>query len=193
MSDANYYSLLTAGEAHWKPKLCSEYPNMMMTAPTLMSTADSGVTYTFGSDTAPLAVEVYGSLTGERLVVGQYGDGNCDYVWEGDNIRMPLNRIRSFPDGAPYARYVPGPVSIDASTQPTMLPAYTRQLIVIRAVILWALRGNMRDASAFQELEANTWSEIQISLKQSNIFYGDSANRRSVRLRGLGYLWARGR
>lgn len=191
MSDANWYLLITEAEAHWKPKLAAEYPYHMFDAPTLMTSSDSGVTYVFPSETAPLAVEVYASLTGPRLVCGQFGDSSADYCWEGSQIRMTMNTARTFANG-PYARWVDSPVTIDASTSPTMKPTYTRRLLAHRACILWASRGGMRDPAPFEKMESDAWTEIQQSLKNSNMFYGDASHSRG-RVRGLSYLWARGR
>lgn len=192
MTDANYYSLLTEAEAHWKPKLAGEYPYHMFGAPTLITSADSGVTYTFSTETAPLAVEIYASLTGPRLILGQFGDPNADYTWEGSQIRSTMNTARIYANG-PYARWVAAPIAISSGVDPTLKPIYTRALLVHRAAILWARRGGMRDATPFLELEAETWTEVQQSLKNSNIVYGDAAHSGRQRLRGLSYLWARGR
>jgi hypothetical protein len=190
---ADIYSWLTQAQAFWKPKLAAIYPYAMLTAPTLMTTADSGVTFQFPSESAPLAVEIYPSLVGERMIVGQFPDTGADYVWEVSQIRMPANQSRNFSDGAPYARWVGSPGTIDANTQPTMLPAFTRQLLVDRALIYWATRGGLRDPAPFEKRERDTWAELEESLRNMNPFFGDTANRQSRRVSGLGYLLARGR
>jgi hypothetical protein len=123
--------------------------------------------------------------------VGQFGDPNADYVWEGSQIRMPLNQVRSFGDG-PYGRWVTSPGTIDATTQPTMKPTYTRQLLVDRALVYFATRGGLRDPAPYLQREQQTWTELEESLKNSNPWYGDAANRQTGRMRGVGYLLARG-
>lgn len=188
----DWYAWLTRAQGFWVPKLAAEYPYHSFVPPTLMTTSDGGITYQFPSETAPLAVEVYFGLTGPRLIVGQFDDPDADYVWEGSQIRMTLNQVRGFSDGAPYARWVASPGTIDANTQPTMRPLYTRQLLIDRALIYWATRGGLRDATPFEKRENTTWAELEESLKNSNPFYGDSANRGSSRVRGIGYLLARG-
>lgn len=190
-SDANWYTWLTRAEAYWKPKLASQYPYHMFGAPTLITSADSGVTYTFGSEASPLAVEVYTSLTGTRLRVGQFGDSNGDYVWEGSQIRMPGNTARVFANG-PYARWVTSPTTIDGSTQPTIKPTWTRQLLVDRALIYYARTPPGQDAERFELQEAETWANVQESLKNSNPFYGDAANS-GGRVSGVRYLGLRSR
>jgi hypothetical protein len=187
----DWYSWLTQAEQYWKPKLAAEYPYAMMTPPTLMLTSDGGVTFTFPNETAPLAVEIYSSLVGDRMRVGQYADTGADYVWQVSSIRMPSNQPQGFSDGAPYARYVTSPGTIDANTDSTMLPAFTRQLLVDRALIYWATRGGLRDASPFEKREKETWAELQESLKDMNPFFGDAANRRGSRVTGLAYILAR--
>lgn len=188
---ADEYAWLTEAQAYWLPRVAAEYPYHMFTAPTLLSTADSGVTYQFPSESAPLAVEVYATLRGPRLYVGQYDDPAADYVWEGSQIRMTTNQARSFSDGAPYARWVASPGTIDASTQPTLKPVYARQLLVDRSLIYWATRGGVRDPSPFRDRETESWRELQEALKNSNPYYGDAANRQTSRLTGRGYLLAR--
>ena len=190
MTDANWYDLLTAGEAYWKPKLAGQYPYHMFGAPTQLTSSDGGVTYIFPNESAPLAVEVYAALVRPRLVAGQFGDPNADYVWEGSQIRMTTNTARAFASG-PYARWVAAPTTINASTDPTLKPTFARQLLVCRAVIHWATRGGLRNPQTFRDLEEETWRETQEALKQSNLFYGDAANRQTQRVSGLGYLLAR--
>lgn len=189
---SDWYGWLSAAQMEWKPKLAAEYPYAMFNAPTIMTTSDSGVTYQFpGGEIAPLAVEIYPSLTGERMTVGQFSDPNADYVWEVSQIRMPMNQTRGFSDGAPYARWVSAPGVIDASTQPTMQPLHTRQLLVDRALVYFCKRGGLRDPKPFLDGETKTWADLQESLKGSNIYYGDAANRSTGKLRGVNYLLAR--
>ena len=186
---ADIYAWLTRAEAHWKPKLAGQYPYHMFSVPTQMTTSDSGVTYVFPSETAPLAVEIYAALVGPRLIAGQFGDSNADYVWEGSQIRMTTNTARTFPSG-PYARWVDSPGTIDGSTEPTLAPTFTRQLLVDRALIYWA-RASQNDPRRFIDQETETWTEVQEALKQSNMFYGDASISQTPRGSGLGYLLAR--
>ncbi len=192
-ASADWYAWLTQAEQDWKPLLAAEYPYHMFTAPTLMTTGDGGVTFQFPGESAPLAVEVYTAINGDRMIAGQFGDTYSDYVWEGSQIRMPANQVVGFSNGAPYARWVPSPGTIDANTQSTMKPAYTRILLVHRALIYRAKRpGSGADPSMFQTAEDKAWKQLQEALKNSNVFYGDAANRQTRRVSGIGYLLARG-
>lgn len=192
-SDAQVYRWLTKAETIWKPKVAAVYPYHMFSAPTLMTTSDGGVTYTVSGETAPLAIEVYTSLTGDRLTVGQYNDQGADYTWEGSRIRMTNSTARTFATstGAPYARYVASPSTVDGSTQSTINPSWARQLLVDRALILFARAKPGTDAAKFEKQETDNWTFIEESLKNSNIFYGDSANRGGRRVTGIGYLGLR--
>lgn len=190
-ADADIYAWLTRGEALWKPKIAGVYPYHMYSAPTQMTSSDSGVTYSISAEAAPLAIEVYASLTGPRLIAGQYDDTAADYVWEGSKIRMVNSTARTFNSG-PYARYVASPGPIDASTDSTILPSFARQLLVDRALIYWA-RATEKDASPFEAQEIETWGQVEESLKQSNVTYGDAANRQGRKVSGITYLGLRGR
>ena len=64
---ADWFAWLTQAESDWKPELAAEYPYHMFTAPTRLTTTDGGITFQFPLEAAPLAVEVYPSLTGERM------------------------------------------------------------------------------------------------------------------------------
>ena len=189
-ADADIYAWLTRAEALWKPRICSVYPYFMFEAPTLMTSSDSGVTYVFASEAAPLAVEVYPALIGEPLVCGQFGDTSADYVWEGSKIRMPGNIARVFANG-PYGRWVEAPGTIDASTDSTILPAGARQLLVDQALIYWSRAMPGLDPQRFLDQLDETWASVELSLKQANIKYGDAANRQRAKVSGLAYLHAR--
>jgi len=162
----------------------------MFEVPTLMTSSDGGVTYVFASETAPLAVEVYPGLIGDPLVCGQFGDTSADYVWEGSKIRMPGNVARTFAAG-PYGRWVAAPTTVDGSTPSTMNPAYTRRLLVDQALVYWA-RAVDKPVQKFEQQLAASWESIETSLKQSNMRYGDAANRQARKVTGITYLGLRG-
>ena len=152
LTDAQGYNLLTEGQSHWHSVIATQAPWWLMGAPTQLSTADSGVTYTFGAGVYPLAVEVYETLDGRLMRPGAYWDRTADYIWEGDNIRFPGN-VAWTP--APYARWVSTPTAIDGSTAPVLHPAHARTLIVYRAAVLWATpRGGQ---GPFEQLERRAW------------------------------------
>jgi hypothetical protein len=154
---ANWYSLLTRGEAHWKPIIAAHYPGPMYGNPTLLTAASDAKTFTWATSSVPagmipLSIELYYSLTGRMLLPGTYDDGIADYVLEGDTVRITRGRSFSFPAGAPYARFVTPPGTIDASTDSTIEPKPLRVLPVYHALQLWASRGGYQDPSFYRSL-----------------------------------------
>lgn len=105
--------------------------------PTLLTSSDGGVTY-------PLAewpmghMEVYAVESGGRELRGSsYGDLSGGFVFEGNKLRMPGNRPRTFASG-PYARYSGYPQRLSASQEPTLMPYPARELILYKALVLAA-------------------------------------------------------
>lgn len=151
--DTDWYAMLTEAEAQWKPVIATHYPNDMFGAPVLMTSSDSGYTYTLpGSEIDPLALLVLESATGAPLKPGAYWDQSSDYVHEGGGtIRMTNGRSRTFSAG-PYARYIAGPGTIDASTDSTIKPKRLRLLLVHAACQIDASRGGMDDPAYYEAL-----------------------------------------
>lgn len=186
MTDAIGYQLLTEGQAHWTGTVAAQCPWVLMGAPTLLTSSDSGETYPFvdasGNSIAPLAVEVYDTKAGRLLKNGAYWDASADYVWESHRIRFPQGALKTFANG-PYARYIVPPVAVSAAVAPTLLPAHARLLVVYRAAALWATRGGMRDPSPYYEAERRFWlgdfstGDVGLlgALKGQNPFLGGAA------------------
>ena len=157
-----------------------------MTAPTLLTSADSNETYTFGTDAdsdniVPLAVMIFAKKDGRPLRPGTYWDLAADYVWEGDKIRFARGKTKAFSDG-PYARFITPPGDISAAIEPTLLPKQARVLLVYRAVALWASRGGVRDPQTYFDLEERAWvgrPEVGdygfLGMKMQNPFQGMEA------------------
>lgn len=191
VTDANWYSMLTEGHAHWVNTIVAQCPWVMMGAPTLLASSDSGETYQFvdasSNSIAPLAVEVYDTKAGRLLKNGAYWDASSDYVWEGHQIRFPQGALKTFSNG-PYARYVLPPTTVSASVEPTLLPVHARLLAVYRAAALWASRGGMRDPAPYYEAERRMWlgdfasGDVGLlgALKMQNPFLGAAAYSQSV-------------
>jgi hypothetical protein len=158
VDDEEWYSLLTLGQEHWYQTFAVVFPHVLYGAPQKLVTADGGETYTFPSDVWPMGgVEIRASRSGELLTpTVEWGDGG-DFVHEGARIRIPSGKTRTFADG-PYARYIVPPGVIDASTQPTLTPAFARVLIGQKALADWAHRGaGQRDPTYFEALMQKTW------------------------------------
>jgi hypothetical protein len=140
ISDPEIFALLEQGQRHVYGIFASHVPDVLYGDPTIMSTSDSKV-YTFASSVFPLgSVEIRSARNGQLLTPGTEWDSNADFVWEGDQIRIPNNRTRSFSSG-PYARYISIPTALDADNEPSLKPPHARILILYHALYLWAEIG----------------------------------------------------
>jgi hypothetical protein len=182
MSDPAWYLLLELAQSYWTGVFAVHFPYLMMSAPTALTTADGGLTYTFPGGIYPLAVELY-DATGPATLLrpGAYFDSSADIVWEGNQIRFPQNQGNFGIN--PVARYVAPPGVLDASTPPTLMPPHARMLLVYRAVGQWAAQGGMRDPGGYFGLEQRAWlgnpatGDVGLlgTLKLQNTWYGGSA------------------
>lgn len=159
-----WYDLLSEAQDHWVRRIAAIYPEALYGAPVKLTTADGGYTYTFGNDADgqpifPIGhVELRESRTGRVLIPGADWQDN-DFVMEGNKIRIPNGRTKTFTSG-PYARFVAPPTNISAAVQPVINPPQARVLIVLRAVITWATNGNLRDPSPWEREEQSQWETI---------------------------------
>lgn len=200
MADTDWYAYLTEAQAHVYNVWAAHVPWVLMGAPTAMSTADSGATYTFSSSITPLAVEIY-DANYNLLKNGAFWDTQAGYVWEGIRIRFPkaVSKIATY-----YARYITPPGVIAAATEPTLVPTHGRMVLVYHALWLWATMGNLRDPQPFANLEqAFLWGDpargsvgVLIALKTQNPFAGSAAYQTSSGMlndvsTGAGYVGMR--
>lgn len=163
-SDAQLYRLLTLAQVDVVNSVAAQFPRALMEAPTLMTSADGGLTYTVdaldadGEAVQPFGhAEVYAKLNGGELYGSTYGAGEQDVVFEGGRIRLPGARARTFSAG-PYIRYVKPCPDISASSEPVLQPKDARILIVYRALVLAQSRGGLRDTSWARELYDRAWA-----------------------------------
>lgn len=142
-TDAQLYLWLGQGQMDIHARLAVYAPNANIIAPTQMSTADSGYTYTFGTDSAlptnyqdlfPVGnVAIYrtrNDVPDWPMVEG------VDYLMEGNRIRMP--DYSPFSGPAPYYRSLTLPTTLDGSTAPVLKPVQARELIVDAAAVRYA-------------------------------------------------------
>jgi hypothetical protein len=160
IADADIYTLLEEGQKHAFITISTHVPEVLYGAPTKLTTTDGGATYTFPSAVFPFgSVEIRASRNGSVLVPGAEWS-NADFVWEGDQIRIPNGRTRTFSDG-PYARYIAPPGVLNGSNQPTLKPPMARSMILYYALYLWAERGggmNQVDPNRFLGLYQSVWA-----------------------------------
>jgi hypothetical protein len=153
------YALLSDAQQQVVVEIANHVPHMLLGPPTQMVTADNGLTYTFGTDgdgdnIFPIgSVEIAARNGRSTLYASAYADGSLDYVLEGDRIRMPRGRARTFTSG-PYARFITPPPEITAVVQPMarIKPKSARMLIVYRALVNWANLGGELDPRPFEEM-----------------------------------------
>lgn len=162
-STAQKYRILSLAQREVFTDLCALFPRLLMGAPELMVTTDSGATYTISGTNVDAgaimpfgSAEVYGSATGRELYGSTYSGKEGDVVFEGAKIRMPAGGTRTF-DTGPYIRYSAMPGVLDASTEP-VLPSEVRGLIVPVALMKFANRGGLRDSTWARELYADVWA-----------------------------------
>lgn len=163
LTDPQIYRLLTIGQQQVVKDVAPRFPRLLMEAPALMVSTDSGATYHINATDAdsntvqPFGhAEVYAKADGRELWGSTYSLRDGDIVFEGGQVRIPGGQTRTF-DTGPYIRYVALPSTIDANTQPSV-PMVLRGLIVPRALVLWANRGGGRDPRPYEEMYQSEWA-----------------------------------
>ena len=157
-ADADWYNWLTSAQEEWYGRFCAiGLGHILMEAPTLISTSDGGETYDMPSSAYPAGgVQLYKAKDGRPLLHGAYWDTGADYVWEGNKIRFPRGKTKTYTNG-PYVRYVIEPGVIASGTEPTLVPTRARKLLVFRACVYWASRGGYRNPQVYEKLEDDAW------------------------------------
>lgn len=186
LTDALGYELLADAQRGLVLDVAARVPNAMMGAPVLLTSSDGGYTYTFGTDDDANDAfvvghcEVYASDGGAPLYASSYGDGEGDFVIEGDRIRIPRGQARSFSVG-PYARFQKVPLTLSASVAPVFTPVWGRMAIVYGAWQRFCAVGQYRDDRQPQELYERELSKIMLALKTQFTTYGFPAGLRARR------------
>jgi hypothetical protein len=161
IADADWYAFMTDAQDRAFHDLAPRVPDAMYGAPVALGTSDSGATYTFASTVFPIGhVRIYptrSAIPDSPLVEG------VDYLHEGDAIRIPNGRTRTFSDGGPWARWITPPGVIDGSTPATLIAPALR-LVVYGAVSLGAERLQ-RDITPYETLYERTLSAVILSLR----------------------------
>lgn len=137
IGDPVKYGFLADGQDSVLTEIAGIVGKVLYGAPIAMTTADSGLTWTFGTDgngypLVPLSAHVYPSL---NAIPDYPWNPGQDYLDEGSTIRMMNNIPYS---GTLYWQGVTPPQQISATVQPILNPPAARILIVIRAVQQYA-------------------------------------------------------
>jgi hypothetical protein len=146
-TDAAWYTLLSDAQDTVYRLFAQHVPHVLVSAPTALTSSDGGYTYATPSNAFVYGfAEIRHGRAGPLLEAGADYSSTADFVWEGDSIRMPHGRTRTFGDGL-YLRYIAPPAAVSASVEPTLTPDYARVLMVYEAVKQWAGQGALRDPS----------------------------------------------
>lgn len=195
LSSDRAYLVLSEAQDRVMEDVATHCPWLNYGAPELMTSSDSGYTYTVAYD-ALGHMEVYPRLNAPPMSCGAFWDTSKDYCLDGPKtIRMTGNRQRTF-DSGPYARYVRADLPIlSASQNPILKPDRARMLIVYRAAAIWAERGGKRNPEPFERLYANTaWGNpktgsVGLLTAEKNKVFGQGAEAYSD---GVGGWWNSG-
>jgi hypothetical protein len=151
-TDARAYLWLADAQEAVYADLAPRAPHAFVSAPTLLTSTDGGVTYSFGSAYPFAHVEVYAQESGGRtLLASTYGTIGGDFVIEGATLRSPGNRTRTYSSG-PWARFTAFPARLSASQEPSMQPPPARELI------LWKALENATEVST-GAMDPTPWQE----------------------------------
>jgi hypothetical protein len=189
---AQYYRLLQNAQVRIARLLATHVPHINRTVEEL-GTADSGYTYTF--DYAPLGhAELRDGRNGALLLPASDWDPN-GYVIEGQTVRMPNGRARIFANGL-WARYCKTPGALDASNEPSLLPADIRMAIVYDAAVEWASQGGAADKTPYEDMKRDfLWGNPRVfgdlgvipAMKAQYFGQGASAQHSDYWWRGQGW------
>lgn len=134
IDDPTKYQYLADAEQYLIQRIAGISAKTLYGAPTLMTSADGGYTYTFGVDGNGYALfplgraRIYNSLA---AIPGYALRPNVDYLDEGVTIRGPNNT----PIPGPLYWYGLTPIQqMSATVQPVLMPPSARICIVLKAV-----------------------------------------------------------
>lgn len=162
LTDADIYAYLSKGQEYWVMRLAPMQPSVLSGALVQMTTADSGKTYTFGTDpvdgTSNIVpyghAEIYDATHNRPLRPGAEWDKGADFVPFGDHIAFAGGVAKP---GPYFARFVSRPDVIDADTAPSLVPIEARELILARALYVWAQELGNVDPEPYALYERRLW------------------------------------
>lgn len=158
------YEYLTEAQDDVFRMIASIAPEENYGSPTLLTSANGGLTYTFGVDAdgdpiEPIGhIELYPSITGLPMIGGSFFDPGADYVFDGGNtVRFPGGKTKTFGGVGPYARFCVAPGVIDDDHEPSLKPVRARPLIVYRAAEKWARGPGKSDPTPYTTAFKDAW------------------------------------
>lgn len=167
-TDDVIYDFLSEAQDRVTKLVATFIPDAMWTVPTAITSADSGKTYTFGTDVDTAAIFALGhyrvyatraDIPDNPLIPGD------DYTVEGTLIRIPNNSTRTFTDSGPYIQYVAPSNVIASGTQPT-IPKIARPAMISDATRRCAERlGEGQKASEQEAQFSSDWIELLAAIK----------------------------
>lgn len=167
LPDATKYGYLAQAQDQVIIEIANTVGNQLWGSPTLMTSADGGYTYTFGTDGNGYSLflldgHIYPNL---NAVPSSPWVPGRDYTDEGIAIRS-LNNVPF--STAPYFQGITTPAAMSASVQPVLYPPYARVLIPIRAVQNFSEAGK-RDfdlATRMQTRWDREWGQIVTQMRK---------------------------
>lgn len=146
IDDPTKYQYLADAEQYVITRIAAIKPSILYGAPQALTTADGGLTFTFGTDgngyeLFPMGrAQIYPSL---NAIPGYAWQPGIDYLDQGTSIRMPNNTPYA---GTLYWYGITPTQQLSAIVEPVLMPPSSRQLIVIYAVKTFAESANVRNA-----------------------------------------------
>lgn len=155
VTDTLLYVYLEEAQLYWMGQVSAHWPELNYGAPELMTTSDSGRTYTVAAAAIFGKMEVRNGQNGPPLLSGPDWADTTGFVQEGKTARMPRGVAR--PAMTFYARTVTVPGLLNAATAPVLLPTWLRLILVPRACAYYCLRGGHRDPAPYFQKEKLLW------------------------------------
>lgn len=172
---ADIYAFLSEAENEAKRDVLQACPWLTLQAPTLMVTADAGLTWQYGLDADGNAIAPLGgcAIYRRKEDVPDFPlERGVEYLDENIQIRMPSNRADpiTYPDGAPYYYGNVPTILIDGTHNPTLMPLDARILIIWKATenALLALGADATSAaSKYQQILNKVIASEQLASQNS--------------------------
>ena len=200
-SNTDVYAEMQEATLEFARDVLQPCPFLTMQAPTLMTSADSGLTWQYGTDADGNPISPLGACAIYRRkedVPDFPMERGVDYLDETIQIRMPANRADpiSYPDGAPYFYGNVPQVYVDSSHNPAAQPVDVRMAIVWRTVANLLIDLNADETKAERRyaelLQKIVWSEQLASQNAGALLSSRSTLPSRFRRMLSPYYWGRG-